>query len=224
MRTGPSPASPRPTARLASRVHSGWNCTWYATVCGSSILGADETCRSSRRRRSGRTPPNSVPPPRSSVPSPSSSAPTASSNAPTPPSTGRTPRSGAWRNSKRVCAPRCARGRRRNNASAVRHAPRTGGERVQSLVAACEASLKRLQTDYIDRYQIHRPRPDTAIDETLRALDDLIHQGKVRYIGTSTFAAWQFVESLWASERHALNRFVCERSRTTCWTVGSSGN
>ena len=77
--------------------------------------------------------------------------------------------------------------------------------------SVCEASLKRLNTDYIDLYQIHRPRSDTAIDETLRALDDLVHQGKVRYLGTSTFAAWQFVESLWTSEKHGLNRFVCEQ-------------
>ena len=89
--------------------------------------------------------------------------------------------------------------------------PNMRGASRRHIVAACEASLKRLQTDYIDLYQIHRPRPDTAIDETLRALDDLIRQGKVRYIGTSTFAAWQFVESLWASERHGLNRFVCEQ-------------
>jgi len=89
--------------------------------------------------------------------------------------------------------------------------PNNRGASRRHIIAACEASLKRLQTDYIDLYQIHRPRPDTAIDETLRALDDLIHQGKVRYIGTSTFAAWQFVESLWTSEKHHLNRFVCEQ-------------
>ena len=89
--------------------------------------------------------------------------------------------------------------------------PNMRGASRRHIIAACEASLKRLQTDYIDLYQIHRPRPDTAIDETLRALDDLIHQGKVRYIGTSTFAAWQFVESLWTSEKHGLNRFVCEQ-------------
>jgi aryl-alcohol dehydrogenase-like predicted oxidoreductase len=89
--------------------------------------------------------------------------------------------------------------------------PNMRGASRRHIIAACEASLTRLQTDYIDLYQIHRPRPDTAIDETLRALDDLIHQGKVRYIGTSTFAAWQFVESLWASEKHGLNRFICEQ-------------
>ena len=89
--------------------------------------------------------------------------------------------------------------------------PNMQGASRRHIIAACEASLTRLKTDYIDLYQIHRPRPDTAIDETLRALDDLIHQGKVRYIGTSTFAAWQFVESLWASEKHGLNRFICEQ-------------
>ena len=60
-------------------------------------------------------------------------------------------------------------------------------------------------------YQIHRPQNDIPIDETLRALDDLITAGKVRYIGTSTFAAYQIVESLWASEKLGLNRFVCEQ-------------
>lgn len=89
--------------------------------------------------------------------------------------------------------------------------PNDRGTSRRHIVAACEASLARLHTDYIDLYQIHRPRSDTAIDETLRALDDLVRQGKVRYLGTSTFAAWQFVESLWASEKYGLNRFVCEQ-------------
>ena len=71
--------------------------------------------------------------------------------------------------------------------------------------------MKRLQTDYIDLYQIHRPQSDVPIDETLRALDDLIRAGKVRYIGTSTYAAWQAMESLWVSEKLGLNRFVCEQ-------------
>ncbi|MYE10832.1 MAG: aldo/keto reductase [Gammaproteobacteria bacterium] len=89
--------------------------------------------------------------------------------------------------------------------------PNAQGASRRHIVDACEASLRRLGTDWIDLYQIHRPSPDTAIDETLRALDDLVRQGKVRYLGTSTFAAWQFVESLWASEKHGLNRFVCEQ-------------
>ena len=79
------------------------------------------------------------------------------------------------------------------------------------IIEQCEASLRRLQTDYIDLYQIHRPSSEYPIDETLRALDDLIRGGKVRYIGTSTFAAWQVVESLWASKELGLNRFVSEQ-------------
>ncbi len=89
--------------------------------------------------------------------------------------------------------------------------PNAQGASRRHIVDACEASLRRLGTDWIDLYQIHRPSPDTAVDETLRALDDLVRQGKVRHLGTSTFAAWQFVESLWASEKHGLNRFVCEQ-------------
>ena len=67
----------------------------------------------------------------------------------------------------------------------------------------CHKSLKRLQTDYIDLYQLHRPVSDLPIDETLRALDDLIRDGKVRYIGASTYAAWQVLESLWVSRNTA---------------------
>ncbi len=79
------------------------------------------------------------------------------------------------------------------------------------IIEQCEASLRRLGTDWIDLYQIHRPQSDMPIDETLRALDDLVRSGKVRYIGTSTFAAWQLVESLWTSKEYGLNRFVCEQ-------------
>lgn len=76
------------------------------------------------------------------------------------------------------------------------------------IMAAADASLKRLKTDWIDLYQIHRPDPLTPIDETLRALDDLVRQGKVRYIGCSNFAAWQVVEAQWTSRHHGLNAFV----------------
>jgi aryl-alcohol dehydrogenase-like predicted oxidoreductase len=79
------------------------------------------------------------------------------------------------------------------------------------IIEACEASLRRLKTDYIDLYQLHRPDPDIPIDETLRALDDLVRAGKVRYLGTSTFAAWQVVESLWVAKEYGLNRVVCEQ-------------
>ena len=89
--------------------------------------------------------------------------------------------------------------------------PNMQGNSRRHIIAQCEASLRRLQTDYIDLYQLHRPQPELAIDETLRALDDLVRAGKVRYLGTSTFAAWQLVESLWASKELGLNRFVCEQ-------------
>lgn len=89
--------------------------------------------------------------------------------------------------------------------------PNAAGSSRRHIIEQCEASLRRLQTDYIDIYQSHRPRPDTAIDETLRALDDLVRAGKVRYLGSSTFAAWQVVESLWVAKELGLNRFVSEQ-------------
>jgi aryl-alcohol dehydrogenase-like predicted oxidoreductase len=85
------------------------------------------------------------------------------------------------------------------------------GSSRRHLIEQCEASLKRLQTDYIDLYQLHHPSNDIPIDETLRALDDLIRAGKVRYIGSSSFAAWQLVESLWVSKEYGLNRIICEQ-------------
>jgi len=89
--------------------------------------------------------------------------------------------------------------------------PNARGLSRRHLVMACEASLKRLDTDWIDLYQLHRAQADIPIDETLRALDDLIRAGKVRYIGTSMFPAWKIVEALWASKELGLNRFVCEQ-------------
>jgi aryl-alcohol dehydrogenase-like predicted oxidoreductase len=74
-----------------------------------------------------------------------------------------------------------------------------------------DSSLRRLKTDWIDLYQIHRPEPDTDIDETLGALSDLVHAGKVRYIGSSTFPASQIVEAQWTAERRTRERFVCEQ-------------
>ena len=79
------------------------------------------------------------------------------------------------------------------------------------IIEQCEASLHRLQTAYIDLYQIHRPSANIPIDETLRALDDLVRSGKVRFIGTSTYAAWQVMESLWVSKELGLNRFISEQ-------------
>ena len=89
--------------------------------------------------------------------------------------------------------------------------PNAGGLSRRHIVEQCHASLRRLQTDYIDLYQVHRPCPAIPIDETLRVLDDLVRAGKVRYIGTSTYAAWQLVESLWVAKELALNRFVSEQ-------------
>jgi aryl-alcohol dehydrogenase-like predicted oxidoreductase len=72
---------------------------------------------------------------------------------------------------------------------------------------AADASLKRLGTDYIDLYQIHAPDPLTPIDETLRALEDLVRWGKVRYLGASNLAAWQMMKALWSSDRGGFARF-----------------
>ena len=76
------------------------------------------------------------------------------------------------------------------------------------IIAEVEASLRRLKTDWIDLYQQHQPDPLTPIEETLRALDDLVRQGKVRYIGCSTLPAWQVVEAQWTARHHNLHRFV----------------
>lgn len=78
---------------------------------------------------------------------------------------------------------------------------------------AIDASLKRLQTDYIDLYQLHHPDPETPIEETLRALDDLVRAGKVRYIGVSNFAAWQIARALGKSELMNLASFECVQPR-----------
>jgi aryl-alcohol dehydrogenase-like predicted oxidoreductase len=89
--------------------------------------------------------------------------------------------------------------------------PNMAGNSRRWIVRECEASLKRLQTDHIDLYQIHRPQPDCDIDETLGALTDLVHQGKVRYIGSSTFPPSEIVEAQWVAERRGRERFVCEQ-------------
>jgi aryl-alcohol dehydrogenase-like predicted oxidoreductase len=80
-------------------------------------------------------------------------------------------------------------------------------------MSAVEASLKRLNTDYLDLYQQHIADPKTPIEETLRALDDLVHQGKVRYIGCSTLSAWQVVEAQWVSTHFGLARYASCQER-----------
>ncbi|MDE2271342.1 MAG: aldo/keto reductase [Xanthomonadaceae bacterium] len=80
------------------------------------------------------------------------------------------------------------------------------------IMQAVEASLARLKTDWIDVYWLHWPDPLTPIEETLRALDDLIHAGKVRYIGACNLAAWQVVDAEWTAREFGLNRFVCAQN------------
>jgi len=86
-----------------------------------------------------------------------------------------------------------------------------GGSRAH-IVSAAEASLRRLNTDYIDLYYIHMPDPDTPVQETLRAMDDLVRSGKVRYIGCCNFKAWQLCEAIWTSRTCNLESFVAAQS------------
>jgi aryl-alcohol dehydrogenase-like predicted oxidoreductase len=89
--------------------------------------------------------------------------------------------------------------------------PNQYGNSRRWIVRELENSLRRLGTDWIDLYQIHRPELDTDIDETLGALSDLVRAGKVRYIGSSTFPAHQIVEAQWVAQRRGRERFVCEQ-------------
>jgi aryl-alcohol dehydrogenase-like predicted oxidoreductase len=90
--------------------------------------------------------------------------------------------------------------------------PNAGGNSRRHLIDQCDASLRRLGVDHLDIYYVHRPTTQVPIDETLRALDDLVRAGKIRYIGTSSFASWQLLEALWAAKEHHLNRPVVEQS------------
>ena len=121
--------------------------------------------------------------------------------------------------------------------------PNQRGVSRRWIMAAVEGSLRRLQTNYIDLYQIQRPDPDTEIEETLSALTDLIRSGKVRAIGSSTTPASQIVEAQWVAERRGLERFhteqppysilnrsierevlpAAERTAWACWSGGRSG-
>jgi 1-deoxyxylulose-5-phosphate synthase len=91
--------------------------------------------------------------------------------------------------------------------------PNDEGLNRAHIIRACDQSLRRLQTDYVDLYQVHWPDPDTPIEETLRALDDLVRAGKVRYVGCSNYLAWQLAEALWTSDKHGLARFDCDQPR-----------
>ena len=89
--------------------------------------------------------------------------------------------------------------------------PNAQGNSRRWLVAECENSLRRLATDYLDLYQAHRPDPSVDVDETLGALSDLVHAGKIRSFGSSTFPAEQIVEAQWVAERRGRERFMTEQ-------------
>src|SRR5581483_10948836 len=91
--------------------------------------------------------------------------------------------------------------------------PNDEGNSRRHVIAACEASLRRLGTDWIDLYYIHRWDPDVPVDETLQAFDDLRRAGKIRYAGCSNVAAWQMMSALWASDRANLVRFDAMQPR-----------
>ena len=105
-------------------------------------------------------------------------------------------------------------GRRRVGVTLEDHTDEIGpnecGHSRLNMIRACEQSLQRLQTDYIDLYQLHRPSPEIPFDEILRALDDLVRAGKVRYIGCSTHPAWMVAEAVMTSELKGYVRFVSE--------------
>ena len=110
---------------------------------------------------------------------------------------------------------RALKGKRHSVVLATKVARRMGpgpndiGLSRKHIMEGIESSLRRLQTDYIDLYYVHSPDPTTPIQETLRTLDDLVHQGKVLYIGCDNFRAWQLCKALWVSDRGNLARFDC---------------
>src|SRR5947209_11185843 len=89
--------------------------------------------------------------------------------------------------------------------------PNARGSSRRHVIEACEASLKRLNTDWIDLYQIHRPQPSIPIDETVRAFDDLIRAGKIRYAGCSPFAAWQGCDAHYVATSLGTSGFISEQ-------------
>lgn len=128
---------------------------------------------------------------------------------PTPETAGRSEEIlGAWLKGKRerfVVATKCR--------MRVGRGPNDEGLSRKHILKAAEDSLRRLGTDYIDLYQTHFPDPETPIDETLSALEQLVHDGKVRYIGCSNYPAWQLALSLGVSERRGLARYDCHQPR-----------
>jgi aryl-alcohol dehydrogenase-like predicted oxidoreductase len=86
------------------------------------------------------------------------------------------------------------------------------GSSLHHLIKACEASLRRLGTDYIDLYQMHGFDALSPVEETLSALDDMVHSGKVRCVGCSNFSGWHLLKSLAASEKYGLPRYVAHQA------------
>ena len=107
---------------------------------------------------------------------------------------------------------------------AMGQGPYTSGASRKYIIAACEASLRRLGTDYIDLYQLHTPDAKTPIDETLRALDDLVRAGKVRYIGSSNFSGWQAVEAHYIAEAAGLAKFISAQNEYSLLFRGIEGD
>ena len=102
--------------------------------------------------------------------------------------------------------------------------PNMQGNSRRWIIQACEHSLRRLETDHLDLYQIHRPDPSTDIDETLAALSELVRAGKVRSIGSSTFPASEIVEAQWVAEKRQRERFLCEQPPYSMLVRGIEGD
>jgi aryl-alcohol dehydrogenase-like predicted oxidoreductase len=96
---------------------------------------------------------------------------------------------------------------------AMGEGPNEQGLSRKHILRACEESLRRLRTDYVDLYQAHAPDPTTPIEETMAAFDDLVRAGKVRYVGCSNYPAWQLAEALWVSDRRNYARYDCVQPR-----------
>ncbi len=128
---------------------------------------------------------------------------------PTPETAGRTEQIvGAWLQGRRdrfVLATKCR--------MRVGHGANDEGLSRKHILKAAEDSLHRLRTDFIDLYQTHSPDPETPLEETLRAFDDLVRQGKARYVGCSNYAAWQVALAMGISDRQGLARFDCVQPR-----------
>ena len=102
--------------------------------------------------------------------------------------------------------------------------PNERGSSRKRVIEGCEASLRRLGIEAIDLYQVHAFDPNTPLEETLGALDDLVRAGKVRYIGCSNYAAWQVTHALWVSDRAHLARFGASWARRGTTAAGSPGS